>query len=69
MQSPTPREEQPWVPAQVGAQLAGKQLCGAGPEGPGGQQTVHEPAVPLWPGRPAQSWDASGRALPEGQGR
>ncbi|RMC16611.1 hypothetical protein DUI87_06548 [Hirundo rustica rustica] len=28
MQGPAPGEEQPWVPAQAGAQSAGKPLCG-----------------------------------------
>jgi len=70
MPSPAPGEESSHAPVHTGGTLSAKQLCREGPEGPGGQQTEHEPAVcQLWQRWPAASWAALGRVFPAGQGR
>lgn len=48
------------------AEHKGRQLWGGGP---GGQQDVHEPAMPLWPKRPLESWGTLRIVWPTDQGK
>lgn len=46
------------APARAGVSPAGEQLCNEGPEGPGGQQAVHNLAT--WPSGQEDQWLSGG---------